>query len=563
MRALSPLLCALLFIVTLFLGIADNPLNVSAERIPRTSPSSLQIAASSHAITALGCSDCHNDEGGIVGEPDHILNGRAKLDQTAWADAVQLEAKCGTCHIVPDPADLPPDRWGDALMNYMSKVMYYRREAPGFRVMPADMSYSDWMAQTRDEWMDVLHYYFVFSSSERSLPRDPAVSYRLFESEAIGGAAARGKRPQVANVNIVDVNEDGEDDVLVGDFERHIVSLLYDDDSGWTEHPLASIPYPGHTEVGDFDADGKTDIVVANVGSSVPTDDLVGSVVLLTREEGLRFIATTILDGVGRVADVRPGDFDLDGDVDFVVAVFGFLKEGEIGWLERRADGTFQYHLLSKKQGGVNVIPTDLNGDDRLDFIALISQQHEEVVAFINNPGARFSEHILFKADSPTFGSSGIELVDLDRDGDVDILYTNGDGFDLSSPMYRSYHGVQWLENRGAYRFVYHDLLRLYGAYRAVPGDLDNDGDIDIIATSLLSDWSDPERMSILWLENDGQQNFTPHGIGNTPASIITAAVADVDGDGRLDVVTGSMSMLPSDPTRSRVTLWTNVGPRE
>lgn len=547
----------------LFLAIPHDLTDVRAERAAPNPPPALRLTAPSHAVTALDCSTCHKDAGDVVGEPSHPLNARVDIGQSEWADAVQLDAKCGTCHLVPDPSVLPPDRWRDAIMNYMSKVIYYRQEASGFRIQPMDVAYRDWMAQTRDDWMDVMHYYFAFSSPERSLPKDPAVSTRLFESEAIGDPATPGKRPQVGNVNIVDVDADGRVDVLVGDFERHQVTLLRNDEGRWTERALAAIPYPGHTEVGDFDGDGQTDIIVANVGSSVPTDDLVGSVILLTREEGIRFKPTTILDGVGRVADVRPGDFDQDGDVDFVVAVFGFLKVGEIGWLERNDDGRYSYHLLSKKQGGVNVIPTDLNEDGRLDFIALVSQQHEEVVAFINETAGRFSEQILFKANSPTFGSSGIELADLDRDGDDDILYTNGDGFDLSSPMYRPYHGVQWLENQGEYDFVYHDLLRLYGAYRAVPGDLDDDGDTDIIATSLLSDWSDPERMSILWLENDGRQHFSPHGIGNTPASIISAEIADVDGDGRLDVVTGSMSMSRSDRSKGRVTLWSNLGPPE
>ncbi|MEX0822287.1 MAG: VCBS repeat-containing protein, partial [Rhodothermales bacterium] len=443
----------------------------------------------------------------------------------------------------------------------MSKVMYYLQEAPGFSVAPVDMPYAEWMAQTKDEWMDVLHYYLVFSSSDTLLPPDPAVSGLRFEHTSIGRPPGTRGRPQVANVNVVDLDGDGRKDVVVGDFERHRVSLVRREENGWREHDLASVPYPGHTEVGDFDGDADTDIVVANVGSAVPTDNRVGSVVLLTRTEGLNFTSTTILQGVGRVADVRPGDFDQDGDVDFVVAIFGFLNEGGIGWLERQADGSYRYHPLSDKQGGVNVLPTDLNGDGRLDFIALISQQYEEITAFVNQGGGRFTEQLLFKADSPTFGSSGIELVDLDRDGDVDVLFTNGDGFDLSSSMIRPYHGVQWLENEGEYRFRYHDLLRLYGAYRAVPGDLDGDGDLDIIATSLLNDWSDPERMSLIWLENDGRQHFTPHGIGNTPASIITADVADLDGDGRLDIVTGSMPMSASDPRQGRVTVFSNLGP--
>ncbi|MEX2399855.1 MAG: VCBS repeat-containing protein [Rhodothermales bacterium] len=547
--------------MTILLLFSTGPPRAGADRDGLTPASIRHAAVASHMYTKAACAGCHDDSDGFVDSPDHVLNRRSELDPPAWADSARVQSKCGTCHLVPDPSDLPPGRWDDALVNYMSKVMYYLQEAPDFSVAPVGMPYAEWMAQTRDEWMDVLHYYLAFSSSDTLLPPDPAVSGLRFEHTSIGRPPGTRGRPQVGNVNVVDLDGDGRKDVVVGDFERHRVSLVRREENGWREHDLASIPYPGHTEVGDFDGDGDSDIVVANVGSAVPTDNRVGSVVLLTRMEGLNFESTTILEGVGRVADVRPGDFDQDGDVDFVVAIFGFLNEGGIGWLERQADGSYRYHPLSDKQGGVNVLPTDLNGDGRLDFIALISQQYEEITAFVNQGGGRFTEQLLFKADSPTFGSSGIELVDLDRDGDVDVLFTNGDGFDLSSSMIRPYHGVQWLENEGEYRFRYHDLLRLYGAYRAVPGDLDGDGDLDIIATSLLNDWSDPERMSLIWLENDGRQHFTPHGIGNTPASIITADVADLDGDGRLDIVTGSMPMSASDPRQGRVTVFSNLGP--
>jgi hypothetical protein len=416
------------------------------------------------------------------------------------------------------------------------------------------------MEQTKEQWMDVLHHYLVFSRPDSVLPPDPAISGIRFEAVPLGIAPSSQVLDQVGNVNVVDLDRDGQPDILVSDFKRHMVSWIQIQGGHWEEYELASVPFPGHTETGDFNGDGHVDIVVADVGSDVPTDERVGGAYLLINDGQMQFDQRTLLDSVGRVADVRPGDFDLDGDIDFVVAVFGFLKEGEIGWLEQRPDGSFAYQRLSDKTGGVHVPTVDLNGDGRLDFIALISQEHEEVAAFINQGGGRFSEHTLFKAGSPTFGSSGIELVDLDQDGDIDILYTNGDAFDLSAPMIRPYHGVQWLENRGDLQFAYHDLIRFYGAYRAVPADLDGDGDLDVVAASLLNDWSDPGRVSLLWLENDGQQRFTPHGIGHAPNALISADVADLNGDGRPDIVSGSMNMDPSDGRRGRVTLWKNLG---
>ncbi len=509
------------------------------------------------------CAACHTVTDGAVADPAHPLNQRIGLDRAAWAEAIQLEAKCGGCHTLPAPGDLPTSRWGDAVLHFMSKVAYYHRQAPTFDPLPTHQPYRQWMDLTRDQWLDVAHYYFAFSGPDEPLPPDPPPSGLRFEARPIGHPPDPSTLPQIGNVNLVDLDQDGQTDVLVGDFARHRLSWLRRTDAGWTEMTLMAVPYPGHTEVGDFNGDGRPDVVIADVGSDTPTDDRVGRVLLLTHTGEGRFDAWALLKDVGRVADVRPGDVDGDGDVDFFVAVFGFLKTGRIGWLEQQAPGTYAFHTISHKPGAVHVLPTDLNGDGRLDVIALIAQQFEEVAAFINRGDGRFTEHTLFKAASPTFGSSSLEPVDLDRDGDLDLLYTNGDAFDLSSPMIRPYHGVQWLENEGHLRFTYHDLIRFYGAYRAVPADLDGDGDLDIVAASLLNDWSDPNRRSLIWLENDGAQQFTPHGIGSTPTSIITLAVADLTGDGRPDLLTGSMHLDPADPAdrRGRVTLWENRGP--
>jgi hypothetical protein len=148
--------------------------------------------------------------------------------------------------------------------------------------------------------------------------------------------------------------------------------------------------------------------------------------------------------------------------------------------------------------------------------------------------------------------------VDLDHDRDVDILYTNGDNLDLPTIVPRPYHGVQWLENRGNLNFVWHDLLRCYGAYRAVVADLDGDGRPDIVVTALFNDWSDPARACLLWLQNAGPRGFLPYSIDTVPTHLIGAAVGDLDGDGRPDIVGCSAYVCPPFDRRGRVTLWTS-----
>lgn len=557
-------LCCVLLLPAAFLALVPHPFpTVSTE--PAASPPIAQADAAvrhaQRATSSLGAAECSACHDGAVQDKDHFLNERALLNQAAWADSIQLTAKCGSCHRLVDADQLPTDRWEDTLINFMSKVVYHLEQAPTFHPAPTGRSYPEWMEQTHDQWMDVLHYYLVFSEPETKLPPDPPVSGVRFDPTSVGVGLGPRVRHQIGNVNIVDLDQNGEPDVVVGDFNRHRVTWIRREEGEWKERPLGRVAYPGPTEVGDFTGDGRPDIVVADVGSNNATDDDVGGVVLLVNEGPMEFSARTLLDGVGRVSDVRPGDVDQDGDTDFIVGVFGFLKKGQIGWLEQQADGSFTYHRVSAKTGAVHVPPIDFNGDGRLDFVALISQTHEEISVFLNEGEGRFTERVLYQADSPTYGSSGIELVDLDEDGDTDILYTNGDAFDLSTPMIRPYHGVQWLENRGDFAFVFHDLIRFYGAYRAVPGDMDGDGDLDIVATSLLNDWADSTRKSILWLENDGSEQFTPHGIAAAPTSLISADIADMDGDGRLDIVTGSMhNRYTAGEKQSRVTLWTNLG---
>ena len=134
----------------------------------------------------------------------------------------------------------------------------------------------------------------------------------------------------------------------------------------------------------------------------------------------------------------------------------------------------------------------DLNGDKRPDFVALVAQQYEHVVAFLNRgPGRGFRQETIFRAITPVWGSSGIQLVDLDKDGDLDVLMTNGDTLDDFT--IRPFHGVRWLENKGEFPFVQHDLVAMPGVHRAQAVDIDGDGDLDVFACAFLPSSQNPQ----------------------------------------------------------------------
>ena len=55
--------------------------------------------------------------------------------------------------------------------------------------------------------------------------------------------------------------------------------------------------------------------------------------------------------------------------------------------------------------------------------------------------------------------------------------------------------------------------------------------DLDLLVVSAYNFWDDPLSQSMIWLENDGQQNFTPWQIDDQPTHLVTVACGDLNGD--------------------------------
>ena len=348
--------------------------------------------------------------------------------------------------------------------------------------------------------------------------------------------------PQVtANVRVADLLGDGTTQIFATEPARSQVTWVKEDGEvvAFTE----GLVQPVRTHVSDVDGDGDRDLLVADIGEIFPTDDLVGQVVLFRNDGRLSFEPVVLLDGVGRVACAEAADLDGDGDEDIAVCVFGHVDEGKIVWLEQKEGFTFEEHVLDDRPGAIHAFPFDADGDGDLDIAVSLSQLAEEILLFRNGGEGDFTKEVLFAANDTDFGMSGLELADLDQDGDTDILFTNGDEGDApveGGP--NEAHRLWWLENDGSGRFTVHDVIGQWGAYAVVAADVDVDGDLDIVlANHQVDEWHpDTEIQRLVWIENDGAERFTGHRVLDAPPLMLT--IDAIDTGGRPRIVGGSFN---------------------
>ena len=203
------------------------------------------------------------------------------------------------------------------------------------------------------------------------------------------------------------------------------------------------------------------------MGQITPNNDRIGAVVVLENIDNKRFQPHVLIERVARVTDVRAANLagHADRRLDLVVGQFGYAQ-GETRWMENKGAWQFESHVVNSLSGCVHTPVADFDGDGRMDFAALISQEWEEVHVFRHSGESTFREAIAWGSTNEDYGSSGLDTADVNQDGKPDLIYTNGDGFDYAGYGTRAWHGLQWLENLGeSGRFAFHRVGDMPGAY--------------------------------------------------------------------------------------------------
>lgn len=278
------------------------------------------------------------------------------------------------------------------------------------------------------------------------------------------------------------------------------------------------------------------------MGIMDPNDQPRGEIISL--DAGNRQVKQ-VLDSLQRPVHMQRADLNKDGLPDYVVCAFGNYTGALLAY-ENEGNGRYTRHVLISLPGARKTIVRDLDNDGMPDITALLAQGDEKIVMLHNDGNFDFSITTLLRFP-PVYGSSFFEIGDFNRDGQFDILYTNGDNADYS-PVLKPYHGVRLYLNEGANTFRESWFHPMHGASQTRAVDFDGDGDLDLAAIAFFPDFTTHPERCFYYFRNDGGTFAT----FTTPLAAtgrwITMEVADLEPDGDVDVLLGALNFEPGVP---------------
>jgi FG-GAP-like repeat len=292
-------------------------------------------------------------------------------------------------------------------------------------------------------------------------------------------------------VDFADADSDGDLDAIVANLGPE--QLLLNEGTGhFVDASASNLPTPldlfnnisSEARFIDVDKDGDKDILVTNENPFNPA--VLGGAqnrIWINNGKG-RFTdetASRLPQRTDQSQGFASGDIDRDGDIDLIVVNIGqdfvLINNGH-GYFRDETRTRFPITSDSSRKG----VLADLNGDHCLDLF-MGNSRNQQNRLYLNNCRGVFIDRTAGNVPPRADTTSDVDLVDIDRDGDLDVYTTNSGDFQLG-------HGFLgdinvYLRNNGHARFV--DQTARYFPLDAFPstdaefGDVDGDHDQDLM----------------------------------------------------------------------------------
>ncbi len=294
-----------------------------------------------------------------------------------------VQAFCSGCHAMPRPTSSPVGEWN---MEIIQGFDLYRTSGRTDLTVPRESN--------------VQRYFKLQAPADLEMPVPETLGYpdAATTHSKRGVLRDRSRAAGVTNVQWIDLDFESTPgkSLVYCDIGTGAVNAYWPDQPNVAIKRLATMFQPVHVESCDLDQDGRRDLLVADIGEFNANDSDLGRIVWLQREsDGETFRSHVLIEGISRAADARPGDFDGDGDIDVLVAAFGWRNSGQTLLLVNEGfdqDGSpnFAPREIDARHGPVHLPVIDFDGDGDLDFVSLISQEHERIELFRNDGKGNF-----------------------------------------------------------------------------------------------------------------------------------------------------------------------------
>jgi Big-like domain-containing protein/VCBS repeat protein/FG-GAP repeat protein len=348
------------------------------------------------------------------------------------------------------------------------------------------------------------------------------------------------------SVAVADVNNDGKPDVLVANYciamtncITGLVGVLLGNGDGTFQ---AAVTYSSGGSravslvVADVNGDGKPDVLVANQYFSFANRTTGGVGVLLGNGDGTFQPTLSFASGKGIGSSVAVADLNGDGKADLVVTTWG---PGSMGVLLGNGDGTFQPVVTYPAGGPQASTIADVNGDGKPDV--LIADGSGAGVLLGNGDGT-FQPEVMYSSGGST--PTSIVAGDLNDDGKQDLVVMNFDSRNV---------GVLLGNGDGTFQpAVTYSGADGAGTPSVALADVNGDGKLDLVAVIIGTDSKGDGGVSVFLGNGDG--TFEPNVVFSSGGNAAWAlAVADVNGDGKPDVVAANLQLTNHQPLKGFV----------
>jgi len=381
---------------------------------------------------------------------------------------------------------------------------------------------------------------------------------------------------------IADLNGDGKLDLVVANFcvrdaafacpgGAGVVGVLLGNGDGTFQ---AAVDYASGGEIAtsvaiaDVNGDHIPDLVVVNCGPIGANGCQTGIAVvgvLLGNGDGTFRPAAVYETGWSGANSVAVADVNGDGKPDLVVAHIGGSAGGEgmIGVLLGNGDGTFQPAVTydSGGEAAESVAVADVNGDGKLDLLVLNicapatlcftgQQSHGSVGVLLGNGDGTFQPVVTY--DSGGYEAVSVAVADMNGDGKPDLLV-------LDALTTGEVAGVLLGNGDGTFQPAVNYFTGSGGQTEGsvVVADVNGDGKLDLLTTDGNSGSSN---VRVLLGNGDGtfQAGIAYDSGGSTPIGL---AVGDLNGDGLPDVAATMCPVTDCGPGEVGVLLHVGTTP--